>query len=174
MHTNQSLKARSADQPVAAQPRSALQTRADHSPAVAHLARMQRMADAGAMDAAQLYGNENVKGQDGLFVPAMKSAIHCHVGNNMRNPHLKIRSAVYSFGNPQQVSRIQAAYDALIGDPENAALAGYEDCREYLCEQLGIEYEAPEETDAGAGAAAVGGGGKKKGKKGKSGGKKKK
>lgn len=173
MHANQTLQARSANQPVAARPKSALQACDDHSRAVAHLARMQRMADAGATDVAQLYAKKTVSGQDGFFVPAMKSAIHCHVGKKMRQPHLKIRGDKYYFCRDWDADRIRVAYQALIGDPGNAALAGYEDCREYLCEVLGIAYEAPEGMDAGAGAgaAAAGGGSKKKGK---SGGKKKK
>ena len=175
MHANQRLAAPSANQPVAAPaPKARYRPAPITAPAVAHLARLQRMADAGAADVAQLYEKETVKGQDGFFVPRMKAAIHCHVGNKMRNPHLKIQGDVYSFGNPQQDSRIKDAYDALVGDPRNAALAGYEDCREYLCELLGIEYKAPQAADAGARAAAAGGGsGAGGGKKGKSRGKKK-
>lgn len=171
MHTNQSLQARSADQPLAAQPKSALQTRADRSPAVAHLARMQRMADAGATDTAQLYEKTGTKKE--AFIPSKTAKIHCHIGTDMREPHLKINGSAYSFGKDWKEARIQEAYDALVTDPENVALGGYEDCREYLCELLGITYKAPEATDAGAGAAAAGGGGNKSTKKGKSGGRKK-
>ncbi|ABG31866.1 hypothetical protein CEP88_01450 [Roseobacter denitrificans] len=163
MHANRSPKPRSTGRSLRTNPKSPLQKRADHSPVVAHLARIQQMALAGATDVAQLYATETVKGQDGFFVPRMKAAIHCHVGNKMRNPHIKIRGDVYNFGNPQKESRIQDAYEALVGDQRNAALEGYEDCREYLCELLDIKYEPHETADAGAGAAAAGGGSKSKG-----------
>lgn len=121
---------------------SPLQRMADGSAPVLQLMRLQAAANhAPATEVLQRYRTSTQSGQDGQFVPSYDAAIHCHIGNRMRSPHLKIRGARYNFGNPTRTNRIQAAYDALVSDSTHQTLEGYADCVEYLLAQGAEEHE---------------------------------
>lgn len=138
--------------PRAAAPVSPLQRRADRSAYVRQLTALQDAAThSGGAQVLQLYSKETLKGQDGHFVPKMTAAIHCHVGKKMRSPHLKIGGLRFNFGSEYELSRMQAAYNALVGDPSNAALEGYADCVEYL-EEEGCDPDAVPVTHTGRAA----------------------
>jgi hypothetical protein len=134
-----------------------LQEMANNSPQVSQLRAFQKMLNPqndGALNsthAIQLYRTSRQAGQDGQFIPAFDSAIHCHIGGRMRNPHLKIsgdRRSPYNFGNPHDSDRMQAAYNALVSGG-NERLAGYADCVEYLEEQGCVAADVDEEIVEG-------------------------